>query len=51
MIKPIVEGTLNVLRALTKANIVKCVVVTSSAVALTEGVESKEQNECIDENY
>eukprot|EP00253_Pinus_taeda_P024957 PITA_24957 len=49
MIKPAVEGTLNVLRSCTKAKIVKRVVVTSSIATACINV-SEEQNQYIDEN-
>jgi len=48
VIKPTIDGTLNVLRACTKAKTVKRVVVTSAAAALLI-TESEEQNQCIDE--
>lgn len=48
VIKPAVNGTLNVLRACTKAKTVKRVVVTSSAATVC-GNESDEQNQYIDE--
>eukprot|EP00253_Pinus_taeda_P025093 PITA_25093 len=49
MIKPAVEGTLNVLRSCTKAKTVKRVVVTSSIATACINV-SEEQNQYIDEN-
>lgn len=49
VIKPAVDGTLNVLHACTKAKTVKRVVVTSS-VATVAMNESEEQNQYIDES-
>jgi anthocyanidin reductase len=49
VIKPAVEGTLNVLQSCTKAKTVKRVVVTSSAAALAMK-ESEDQNQYMDES-
>ncbi|KAH9323359.1 hypothetical protein KI387_017998, partial [Taxus chinensis] len=49
LIKPAIEGTLNALKACTKAKTVKRIVVTSSAATVSIN-ESPEQNQYIDES-
>jgi len=49
VIKPAINGTLNVLKSCTKSKTVKRVVVTSSAATVSVN-ESAEQNQYIDES-